>query len=253
MFSIKNLHAKVGDVPVLNGINLEVKQGEVHAIMGPNGAGKSTLSKVVAGHPSYEVVKGSITYQVGFEKVDVLSLEPEDRAKQGIFISYQYPLEVPGLQNTEFLRAAFNSICEAQGAEMLDPADFEIFVKKKVAMLGIKADLLNRDLNVDFSGGEKKRNEILQMAILTPRIAFLDETDSGLDIDALKTVSESINKLKSKDNALVLVTHYHRLLEYVVPDFVHILKDGMIVKTGDKNLAHEIEKRGYEKVLVPKS
>ena len=236
---------------VLKGLDLEVKKGEVHAIMGPNGAGKSTLSKVIAGHPSYEVTKGSIELDDGLQTLNLLEMEPFERSRKGVFISYQYPLEIPGLKNVEFLRASFNAVCEAQGVEQMDPFEFRKFVDKKVEMLGVKPELLDRGLNVDFSGGEKKRNEILQMAVLSPRVAFLDETDSGLDVDALRMVAAGLNKLKTKHNSIVLITHYHRLLDYIEPDAVHVLIDGRIaVKGGDKSLVSDIEKKGYDFVAA---
>ncbi len=246
MLTIKNLHATVEGNPILKGINLDVKEGEIHAIMGPNGSGKSTLSKIISGHPDYEVTEGSIDYEVNLKKKNLLEMEVDERAKEGIFMSFQYPIEIPGVSNIEFLRKSFNEICKHQGSEELDPIDFEKFVKEKMNLLNIPESFINRQLNVDFSGGEKKRNEILQMAILTPKVSFLDETDSGLDIDSLRTVAEGINKLKSSKNVIVLITHYQRLLNYVVPDYIHILQDGKIIKSGDKNLALEVEKKGYD-------
>ncbi len=246
MLTIKNLHVTVGDKAVLNGINLNVKAGEVHAIMGPNGAGKSSLSKVIAGHPLYKVTAGSIEYEINLKTRDLLKLEPQERAREGIFISFQYPLEIAGLANKEFLRAAFNELSKHHGSEPLDAFEFETILQEKIKHLGINPALLERELNVDFSGGEKKQNEIIQLAMLNPRIVFLDETDSGLDIDALKIVAAGIEKLRSPNNALVLITHYHRILEHVHPDYVHILKAGKLVKTGNIKLAMDIEANGYE-------
>ena len=249
MLTIKNLHATVEGNLILKGINLDVKEGEIHAIMGPNGSGKSTLSKIISGHPDYEVTEGSIEYEVNLKKRNVLEMEVDERAKEGIFMSFQYPIEIPGVSNIEFLRKSFNEICKHQGSEELDPIDFEKFVKEKMNLLNIPESFINRQLNVDFSGGEKKRNEILQMAVLRPKISFLDETDSGLDIDSLRIVAEGINKLKSSKNVVVLITHYQRLLNYVVPDFIHILQDGKIIKSGDKNLALKVEEKGYDWIV----
>lgn len=250
MLTVKDLHAKVGDQEILKGINLTVNPGEVHAVMGPNGSGKSTLSKVLTGHPDYEVVSGTVSYSVNFKEKDLLSMAPEERAREGIFLSFQYPVEIPGVSNTIFLRAAFNAICSHQGVEEMDPMDFNEFLKDKLELLKMDPAMLNRPVNVDFSGGEKKRNEILQMAVLNPRLCFLDETDSGLDVDSMKIVANGINTLKTAQNSFVLITHYQRLLDYVVPDFVHVLNDGKIIKTGDKSLALEVEEKGYDWLIA---
>lgn len=250
MLKIKNLHANVntdtGPKEILKGLNLEVKAGEVHAIMGPNGSGKSSLSKVIAGHPSYEVTSGEVLYEINFEMKDLTPLEPAERAREGIFLAMQYPVEVPGVSNLTFLNTAFNSILKHQGATPMEPEEFSMFVKKKLSLVGLSHDFLDRAVNVGFSGGEKKRNEILQMAVLSPRLSLLDETDSGLDIDSLRMVSEGVNKLKSSSNAIIMITHYQRLLDYIKPDFVHVLLGGKIVETGDFKLAQELEKKGYD-------
>jgi Fe-S cluster assembly ATP-binding protein len=246
MLQVKNLHVSIDDKKVLKGLNLNINAGEVHAIMGPNGSGKSTLSKVIAGHPSYTVTEGEIKFEINFEYKNILEMEPDERAKEGIFLALQYPIEVPGVSNIKFLQTAFNSISVHHGADKMDDDTFRNFVKKKMKIVSMKEDFLDRPVNVGFSGGEKKRNEILQMAVLSPKLAFLDETDSGLDIDSLKIVGEGVNQLRSKDNAIVLVTHYQRLLDYIKPDFVHVLSDGKIIKTGDATLALELEKQGYD-------
>ncbi|OGX30349.1 MAG: Fe-S cluster assembly ATPase SufC [Omnitrophica WOR_2 bacterium RIFCSPHIGHO2_01_FULL_52_10] len=246
MFEIKNLHVKINDTEILRGIDLKVNAGEVHAIMGPNGSGKSTLAKVIAGHPDYEVTEGEILYEVNFKKINVLEMEPEERAQEGIFLAFQYPVEIPGVGMSAFLRAAFNALCRHQGAEEMDPMDFDVFLRKKMKLLAMDEKFINRPVNVDFSGGEKKRNEIMQMAVLNPRFAVLDETDSGLDIDSMRIVADGVNKLKNKNNAMLVITHYQRLLNYVIPDFVHILVDGKIVKSSGKELALEVEDQGYD-------
>ena len=248
MLEIKDLHVEINGNEILKGINLKINRGEIHAIMGPNGAGKSTLSKVIAGDPSYKVTKGEILYNVNFKNKNLLEMEPDIRAKEGIFLGFQYPVEIPGVNNAEFLRLAFNEICKYQNVEELSKEEFEALLKDKMKLLGIKSGFLDRELNVDFSGGEKKRNEILQMAVLNPKLALLDETDSGLDVDALKIVGEGIMKIKNRDMAILLVTHYQRLLDYIVPDFVHVLYNGKIIKTGGKELALEIEKNGFDAI-----
>ncbi len=242
MIEIKDLHANVAGTEILKGIDLTVNPGEVHAIMGPNGSGKSTLAQVLAGHPNYEVTRGSVTY----EGKDVLEMEPEERACEGIFLAFQYPIEIHGISNAYFLRAAVNSVRKHQGLEEYDTLEFLDVLDEKLKAIGWDDSLMNRPVNQGFSGGEKKRNEILQMAVLNPKLAILDETDSGLDIDALKTVAEAVNKLRTKDNSTILVTHYQRLLTYIEPDFVHVLANGRIVKSGGKELALELEARGYD-------
>lgn len=242
MLKIKNLHASVEDTKILKGLNLEVKSGEVHAIMGPNGSGKSTLASVIAGREDYDVTEGVIDFQ----DKDLKELGPEERAREGIFLAFQYPIEIPGVSTTNFMKTAVNQIRESKGKKPLDAVAFLKLMKEKMKLVNIRQDLLSRSINDGFSGGEKKRNEIFQMAMLNPKLSILDETDSGLDIDALKIVSNGVNALKSNENATVVVTHYQRLLDYIVPDFVHVLMDGKIVKSGDKNLALELEEKGYD-------
>ena len=242
MLKITNLHASIEDKAILNGINLEVNPGEVHAIMGPNGSGKSTLASVLAGRDDYEVTDGSIEY-VG---KDLLELDPEERAHEGIFLAFQYPVEIPGVSTTNFLKTALNQIREARGEEKLDAVSFLTLMKEKMKLVELDQSLLSRSLNEGFSGGEKKRNEIFQMAMLEPKLSILDETDSGLDIDALRIVSDGVNKLKTPENATIVVTHYQRLLNYIVPDKVHVLMNGRIVKTGGKELALKLEEQGYD-------
>ncbi|MFZ9189142.1 MAG: Fe-S cluster assembly ATPase SufC, partial [Algoriphagus sp.] len=240
MLSIKNLHASIEGTPILIGINLEVKAGEVHAIMGPNGSGKSTLASVLAGREEYEVTEGEVIFQ----GKELLELSPEDRAREGVFLAFQYPIEIPGVSTTNFLRTALNQVREYRGLEPLDAVKFLSLMKEKMALVEIDQKLLSRSLNEGFSGGEKKRNEIFQMAMLEPVLSILDETDSGLDIDALRIVSNGVNKLKSEKTATIVVTHYQRLLNYIVPDYVHVLSDGQIVRSGGKELAHELEAKG---------
>lgn len=254
MLEIKNLKAQVDGKEILKGLNLSVRAGEVHAIMGPNGAGKSSLSKILTGHPSYEVTGGEILFDINLEMKNIAGMEPDERAKEGIFLAFQYPVEIPGVNNLTFLMNSFNSILEHQGSLPLSEEEFKKYLDKKMELVGLKEDFLkkgflDRGVNSGFSGGEKKKNEILQMAVLAPRLAILDETDSGLDIDALKVVSEGVNKLRSKNNAIILITHYQRLLDYIKPDFVHVLSQGQIVKTGGPELALELEKSGYDGII----
>ena len=242
LLEIKDLHAAIDGKEILKGLNLQIKKGEVHAIMGPNGSGKSTLAKVLAGHPSYEVTQGEVLY----EGKNLLELEPDERAREGVFLAFQYPVEVPGVSNSQFLRLAYNEKMKHLEQEELDPLEFNDYLKEKAKVVEMDKSFFNRSVNEGFSGGEKKRNEILQMAVLDPKLAVLDETDSGLDIDALRIVAEGVNKLRSSENAVILVTHYQRLLNYIEPDFVHVLAGGKIVKEGGKELALELEEKGYD-------
>ena len=242
MLNIQNLSATIDQKPIINGLNLTINPGEIHAIMGPNGAGKSTLAKVLAGHPAYEVTAGTVQ----FKGADLLELEPEERALMGLFMSFQYPIEIPGVSNVQFLRSALNAHLKKKGEKEITQADFEKLLDEKMAMMHIKPEFKERNLNEGFSGGEKKRNEILQMAILDPDLAILDETDSGLDIDAMRVVAQGVNSLMNPKRALLLITHYPRLLEYIKPDYVHVMLNGGIVKSGNADLAHQLEERGYD-------
>jgi Fe-S cluster assembly ATP-binding protein len=242
VLEINDLHAGIGDREILKGISLRVNAGEVHAVMGPNGSGKSTLAQVLAGNPSYQVTKGTISYN----GQDLLELDPEVRAQNGIFLAFQYPVEIPGVSNAYFLRSAYNEIRKAKGMEEVDPLEFLDLVEEKLKLVDMDESMLSRSVNQGFSGGEKKRNEIFQMAVLAPRLAILDETDSGLDIDALRIVAQGVNTLRSPENATIVVTHYQRLLNYIIPDFVHVLANGRIVKSGGKELALELEEKGYD-------
>jgi Fe-S cluster assembly ATP-binding protein len=242
VLEINDLHAGIGEREILRGITLRVNAGEVHAVMGPNGSGKSTLAQVLAGNPSYQVTKGTISYN----GQDLLELDPEVRAQNGIFLAFQYPVEIPGVSNAYFLRSAYNEIRKAKGMEEVDPLEFLDLVEEKLKLVDMDESMLSRSVNQGFSGGEKKRNEIFQMAVLAPRLAILDETDSGLDIDALRIVAQGVNTLRSPENATIVVTHYQRLLNYIIPDFVHVLSNGRIVKSGGKELALELEERGYD-------
>ncbi len=246
MLEIRNLHAIVEgeELEILKGVNLKVNKGEIHAIMGPNGSGKSTLSKVVSGHPEYEVTEGTIS----FEGQDITEMDADERAHLGLFLAFQYPVEVPGITNKTLLREAYNTIARANEREELDPLEFEDYLVSKLEIIEMKDEFLNRSINTGFSGGEKKKNEIFQMAVLNPRLSFLDETDSGLDIDALKVVSDGVNKIATPENAIVMITHYQRLLNYIKPDFVHVMMNGKIVKSGDISLAEELEANGYDQM-----
>lgn len=245
ILSVKNLTATIDGNPILKGLNLEVKAGEIHAIMGQNGSGKSTFSKILAGHPAYEVTGGEVT----FLGQNLLELEADERALIGIFLAFQYPIEIPGVSNLDFLRVAYNSQRKHRGLDELDVFDFEDLIQEKLELVKMRPEFLERSVNQGFSGGEKKRNEILQMALLEPKLAILDETDSGLDIDALKIVANGVNQLANAENAMLVITHYQRLLDYIVPDYVHVMADGRIIKTGDKELALELEQRGYDDII----
>ncbi len=242
MLEIRDLYASIDGKEILKGINLTIKKGEIHAIMGPNGSGKSTLAKVLAGHPSYEVTQGQVLY----EGKDLLAMPPDERAREGVFMAFQYPIEVPGVSNAQFLRLAYNEKRKHLGEEELDPLEFKDLLKKRAKIVEMDASFMTRSVNEGFSGGEKKRNEILQMAVLEPKLAILDETDSGLDIDALRVVAGGVNHLHNEENAIVLVTHYQRLLNYIVPDYVHVLANGYIAREGGKELALELEEKGYD-------
>jgi Fe-S cluster assembly ATP-binding protein len=249
LLSVRNLTATVEGTQILNGVNLDIQPGEIHAIMGTNGSGKSTLSKVLAGHPDYEVTGGEVLYQ----GKNLLEMEPNERSLAGIFMAFQYPVEIPGVSNLDFLRAAYNSQRKAQGVEEIDAFDFEDLVEEKLDLVKMDSSFLDRSLNEGFSGGEKKRNEILQMALLEPTMAILDETDSGLDIDALKTVAHGVNQLRSPNKAILLITHYQRLLNHIVPDYVHVMANGQIITTGNKELAEELEDKGYDWIKEQKA
>ena len=245
MITVKNLHANVEGNEILRGVDLEVNSGEIHAIMGPNGSGKSTLANVLAGHEAYDVTEGEII----FENQNIVEMDPDERAREGLFLAFQYPIEIPGVSNSVFLRTALNEIRKHKGLEEISAKDFLILIKEKAKLLGMDPSLISRSVNEGFSGGEKKRNEILQLLTLNPKLAVLDETDSGLDIDALKIVAHGVNNFRNENNAVIVVTHYQRLLDYIVPDFVHVLYKGKIVKSGDKTLALELEERGYDWII----
>ena len=247
MLTIKNLHAIVEEQEILKGVNLVVNPGEIHAVMGPNGSGKSTLASVLAGHPKFEVTRGSIE----FKGQDLLEMEPEDRSREGLFLSFQYPVEIPGVSMVNFMRSALNEQRKYRKEEPISATDFLKLMRDKRQLLGMDSQLVSRSVNEGFSGGEKKKNEIFQMAMINPLLAILDETDSGLDIDALRVVASGVNKLQTKENATILITHYQRLLEYIKPDFVHVLSDGQIIKSGGADLALELEKKGYEWLINP--
>lgn len=242
LLEVRGLHASVNGIEILKGVDLTVRSGEIHAIMGLNGSGKSTFAKILAGHPAYEVTAGTII----FNDQNLFDLEPEERARAGVFLAFQYPIEIPGVANNQFLRLAYNTVQSQRGKEELDPLEFDDFVREKMKLLEMNPDFLDRSVNEGFSGGEKKRNEILQMALLEPKLAILDETDSGLDIDALRIVANGVNQLTNKDNATILVTHYQRLLDYIVPDYVHVMEAGRIIRTSGKELAKELEAHGYD-------
>ncbi len=249
ILSVKNLTAEVDGTPILKGLNIEIRAGEIHAIMGPNGSGKSTLSKVLAGHPAYTVTGGEVTYKGG----NLFDLEPQERARSGVFLAFQYPLEIPGVSNLDFLRVAYNSRQKHLSLEELDVFDFDELIQAKLDIVKMNPAFLSRSVNEGFSGGEKKRNEILQMAILQPSLAILDETDSGLDIDALKIVANGVNQLSNQDNSMLVITHYQRLLDYIIPDFVHVMANGQILTSGGKELAMELEAKGYDWVTEPET
>ncbi len=246
MLKIQDLKVSIDGESILKRLSLNVKAGETHALMGPNGSGKSTLAKILAGDPQYEVLGGKALYEINFKEQNLLSMDSSDRAKEGVFMAFQYPVEIPGLNNMEFLKAAFNSICKRQGVQPMEDEKFKSLAIQKARELGVDEEFLKRDLNNGFSGGEKKQNEILQMAILSPRLAILDETDSGLDVDSIQKISKGINRFRDKDKSMILITHYHRLLELVRPDLVHVIIDGQIKKTGDFSLAEQIESQGYD-------
>nr|YP_010337433.1 iron-sulfur cluster formation ABC transporter ATP-binding subunit [Pulvinaster venetus]UNJ17018.1 iron-sulfur cluster formation ABC transporter ATP-binding subunit [Pulvinaster venetus] len=245
ILKVENLKVNLGKISILNGLNLQINIGETHVIMGPNGSGKSTFSKVIAGHPLYEIIDGSII----FCKENIMTLEADERARKGIFLGFQYPVEIPGVTNIDFLRLAYNSNCFSKNKKELDPLEFFELVSEKIKLINMDSTFLSRNINEGFSGGEKKKNEILQMSLLEPKLAILDETDSGLDIDALKIIANGINILKTDNNSIVLITHYQRLLDYIVPDFVHVMYKGKIIMTGDKLLAQKLEKQGYEWII----
>ncbi len=246
MLKVSHLNVSINGNSVLKDLDFTMGAGEVHAIMGPNGSGKSTFSKVLAGHPAYQVTSGKIEYEINMRWKNLLEMEPDERAREGIFLSFQYPVEIPGVSNQVFLRTAFNAICRHHGIDEMSDDQFSELVRMKAKLVDLDPQFLQRSVNDGFSGGEKKRNEILQMAVLNPRLAILDETDSGLDIDSLKVVAQGVNQLRKKSNSILIITHYQRLLEYIVPDYIHVLVDGKIVKSGTKDLAFELEKKGYD-------